>query len=337
MKFSIGDKVILKRTGEEGQVVAYINQQMLEVEVNGTAFPVYIDEVDHPYLKWFTEKKKPATNDNKFPEQLPVEKEKFRAPRLAKGVYLSFLPAFKPNEQEDIVDHIKIYLLNELPVAIRFGYEVKLLNNSLFRHDAQLHGFGHIYLHSIPFGDMNDQPRFHWKVSDPAQPAMRQEEGILRIRPQKLFEHISVMLRDNEPSFSYLLLQDFSPALKPQKPEKIEIVKPLVTPVPATEFPAKTEAPKYEIDLHIEILVDNTRGLTNADMLLIQLDTLKKYLHLAIMNRQERMMVIHGLGKGVLRDEVHRILSETPGVSRYVNEWQGQYGFGATEVFFDYL
>lgn len=337
MKFSIGDKIILKRTGEEGHVVAYVNQQMLEVEVNGTVFPVYMDEVDHPYLKWFTEKRQQTTTkSSSAPEQLPVEKQKLRPARLAKGVYLSFLPVFKANEVEDIVDYVKIYLLNELPQTIQFSYEVKLLHRSLFRHEAKLHGFGHIYLHSIAFEDMNDQPRFHWQVSDPAQPAMRTEEGVLRIRPARLFEHVSAMLQNNEPSFSYLLLQEFMPAAKPQKPERVDIViKPAV--IPAADFPAATEAPRYEIDLHIEKLVENRRGLSNADILKIQLDTLQHYLHLAIMNRQERMIVIHGIGIGKLREEVHKILGQTPGVKRFVNEWQGPYGFGATEVFFDYL
>ncbi|WP_276131690.1 Smr/MutS family protein [Polluticoccus soli] len=93
----------------------------------------------------------------------------------------------------------------------------------------------------------------------------------------------------------------------------------------------------YEIDLHIENLVSTTKGLSNAEMLEIQLSALKQALNDAVMNRQERLMIIHGLGRGVLRDEVHKVLAETPGIERYVNEWQGKYGFGATEVFFDYL
>ena len=48
------------------------------------------------------------------------------------------------------------------------------------------------------------------------------------------------------------------------------------------------------------------------------------------------MIVIHGLGKGKLRDEVHTILKQTPEVSRYKNEWSGRYGFGATEIRFRY-
>jgi hypothetical protein len=312
---------------------------MLEVEVNGTTFPVYTDEVDHPYLKWFTEKKaKTSTNVNKLREQLPVEKAKQRPPKLAKGVYLSFLPVFKPDELEDIVDHIRIHLLNELPQAIQFSYDVRLLHSSLFRLEGKLHGFGNIYLHSIPYSDMNDQPRFNWRLDDLEQPEMRSAEGTVRIRPDKLFRHVADMLQKNEPSFSYLLLQEFMPLGKPEKPakpEKIEIVKHVFTP--AVSYPAVMGPSPYEIDLHIENLVADTKGLANADMLQIQLDALQQALHRAIVNRQERLMIIHGLGKGVLREEVHRILDNTPGVKKYANEWQGKYGFGATEVFFDYL
>ena len=58
MKFAIGDKVLLKNSGEEGNVFAIINKEMVEVDVNGISFPAYIDDLEHPYLKWFTEKNK---------------------------------------------------------------------------------------------------------------------------------------------------------------------------------------------------------------------------------------------------------------------------------------
>lgn len=331
MKFSIGDKVILKRTGEEGYVTAYINQQMIEIDVQGTIFPVYIDEIDHPYLKWFTEKKKAKPQAER---EIPVEKEKFRKPRLAKGIYLSFIPVFKPDEMEDVVDHLKIYLLNELPQSVKLKYDVRYANESEFRHEGKLHGFGHLYLHSIAYADMNDQPRFHWQLTDADNAAMAHAEGILRIRPAKLFEHISQLLQNNEPSFSYLLLQEFFPPVATEKPDKFEapVIKPFIT---SSNISTQVEPAQYEVDLHIEKLVDST-GLSNTEMLKIQLDAFHKYLHLAIVHKQEHMMVIHGLGKGKLKHEVHKILSRTPEVHKFANEYDGRYGFGATEIIFRY-
>jgi hypothetical protein len=330
MKFSIGDKVLLKRTGEEGHVTAYIDKVMIEVEVHGVTFPAHIDDLDHPYLKWFTEKS--AKKKKSLPEQLPVEKIAERKQRLAKGVYLSFMPVYRTEDMEEVADVLKVYLLNEMPQPIKFVYDVRFAQKSEFRHEGVLHGFGNVYLHSIPYADMNDQPRFNWQLADPANSLMAVAEGILRIKPTKLFEHITRMMAQNEPTFSYILIEDFQPKKKPEPVEKFEpFVPPANVPYVTTR---NIETPKSVLDLHIEALVKNKRGLSNAEIVKLQLDTLKHYLHLAIVHRMERMIVIHGLGKGRLREEVHAILKEMPEVSRFKNEWSGSYGFGATEVWF---
>jgi len=331
MKFSIGDRIMLNRTGEEGHVTAFINKQMIEVEVGGTVFPVHLEDIDHPYLKWFTDKS--AKKKKSLPEQLPVEKIVERKQRLAKGVYLSFMPVYKTEAMEEVVDQLKVYLLNELPIQVKFVYDVRFSNKSEFKHEGALHAFGNVYLHSVSYTDMNDQPRFHWQLVDPAHEQMEKGEGILRIRPVKLFEHITELMEKGEPTFSLLLMEDFSPKKKVEPLPKYE-------PVTKPKYEAITtktiEAARYEVDLHIEELVDDRKGLTNADIIRIQLDTLQRYLQLAIVHHQERMVVIHGLGKGKLREEVHAILKQTPEVVRYKNEWSGKYGFGATEIYFRY-
>lgn len=335
MKFSIGDKVVLKQTNEEGEVKAYINNEMFEVEVDGVSFPVHKDELDHPYLKWFTEKKIPQTK-KVVPEQLPVEKTKLRKPRLAKGIYLSFMPEYKLEEMEDVVDVLKVYLLNETPKEIHYRYEMTLLNESHFEHEGKLHEFGHVYLHSIPYEQMNDQPRFNWSLDDREDADMAPANGQLRIKPQKLFQHIDNCLTNNEPSFNYMLVEDFKPVViqkehaaftRQEKPQKANSTqkKNVTTPLPQTE-----------VDLHIENLVSSTRGMSNTDILMTQLGTLETHLRMAINAHQERLIVIHGLGKGKLRDEVHKLLSETPEVKSFTNDFQGRYGFGATEVWFKY-
>ncbi|MCD6010791.1 MAG: hypothetical protein K0Q79_653 [Flavipsychrobacter sp.] len=330
MKFSIGDRILLKQTGEEGHVTAYINKQMMEVEVNGVTFPVHIEDIDHPYLKWFTEKTKKKKSS--LPEQLPVEKIAERKQRLAKGVYLSFMPVYKNDGMEEVVDVLKVFLLNEMPIAVKFVYDVRFAHKSEFRHEGSLHAFGNVYLHSISYADMNDQPRFNWQLTDTAHPEMEVAEEVLRIRPAKLFEHVNQLMQGNEPTFSYLLIEDFVLKKKPEIKEKFEM------PVKKSAHVSHhtIEKAQTEIDLHIEALVNNKKGLSNAEIVKLQLDTLQHYLHLAIVHRQERMIVIHGLGKGKLREEVHAILKQTPEVGRFKNEWSGKYGFGATEVWFKY-
>jgi len=338
MKFSIGDRIILKQTGEEGHVTNYIGKDMFEVEVLGVTFPVYKDDIDHPYLKWFTEGKKKKTVSS-IPDVLPVEQQKFRKPKLAKGVYLSFMPEYKPDVFEDEVSFIKIYLQNELPQAIYFQYSVTdKSQRTVFKHEGKLHGFGHIYLHALPFEEMNEQPRFNWEVTDAEDAGYGEATDTLRIRPQKLFEHIHTSLQKNEPTFSYLLVDEFKPRTKEQKKDDDDFFAPLQAKNNAK--PAKGDwrasLPRFEVDLHIENLVPTTKGMSNADMLHTQIAALNEHLRIVINNKQERTIIIHGLGKGVLRDEVHKVLRQIPEVSKFSNEWQGQYGFGATEVWFKY-
>ncbi|MBC7553398.1 MAG: Smr/MutS family protein [Taibaiella sp.] len=332
MKFSVGDKILLKRSGEEGHVIALIDKVMIEVEVNGTIFPVYVDDIDHPYLKWFTEKK-PAKKQS-VAEQLPVERITERKQRLARGIYFSFMPVFKKDDFDEVVDFVKVYLLNELPVDIKFVYDIKLSQQSEFKHEGLLHSFGNVYLHNVPYDLMNNQPRFHWQFTDINNKKMAVAEGVLRIKPAKLFEHVNGAMFDNVPSFSYLLLEDFLPVK-----ERPNIVVPENMVIGGVKQPAGkqiSEVPKHEIDLHIEQLISNHSKLSTDEIMKKQLDTLEHYLQLAIMHRQDRLIVIHGLGKGKLRDEVHNVLKKTTNVGRFKNEWSGRYGFGATEVYFKY-
>ena len=342
MKFSIGDKILLKQTDEEGVVTGYINTEMMEVEVGGVTFPVHVDEIDHPYLKWFTEKKKmPAKKV--VPEQLPVEKQKLRKPRLPKGVYLSFMPEYKLEEMEDVVDILKIYLLNETGRSVQFRYEQTLRNEVAFSHEGKLHEFGHVYLHSIAYEQMNDQPRFNWWLDDVQNPELSPANGTVRIKPQKLFQHIDELLTKNEPSFNYLLIEDFKIKVPETSTEvandKFQNLNTNTRNQKSTIKDPKSKPFDFspdKIDLHIENLVDNTRGMSNTDIILIQLAALKDHLRMAIRNKQQRLIIVHGLGKGKLRDEVHKVLSETFEVKDYNNDWHAGYGFGATEVWFEY-
>lgn len=333
MKFSIGDKVLLKRTGEEGHVTSYIDKKMIEVEVSGTVFPVYIEDLDHPYLKWFTEKK-PLKKSNTNAEPLPVERIIERKPKLARGIYLSFMPVFKTEFMEEVVDYIKVHLLNELPVEVKFSYELKTTQANGFSHDGLVHSFGNVYLHNITWSDMNDQPRFNWKLIDATHKNMLTAEGVLKIKPVKLFEHIKESLFNGAPSFSYLLIDDFV-----EQPQKEVPVKPDIS-VPQMPVPLVTrqtlEPFKFEVDLHADQLPPGWASLQPDAILKKQMDMLEHYVHLAIAHRQERMVVIHGLGKGKLKEAVHKYLKKVEAVSRFKNEWSGKYGFGATEIHFKY-
>lgn len=92
------------------------------------------------------------------------------------------------------------------------------------------------------------------------------------------------------------------------------------------------QVPPMEVDLHIHKLVDNTRGMTNHEMLNLQLETAERQLKFAIEKKIQRVVFIHGVGEGVLRTELEYLLSRYDNVNYYDANYQ-KYGVGATEVY----
>lgn len=89
--------------------------------------------------------------------------------------------------------------------------------------------------------------------------------------------------------------------------------------------------PKMEVDLHIHQLTTSTRGMTNFDMLNLQVDTAKRQLEFAISKRIQKVVFIHGVGEGVLKEELKYLFKKYP-VDYYDADYQ-KYGLGATEVY----
>ena len=56
MKYQLGDKILVLHSNEEGEVVDIINDKMVLIDVDGVRFPVYMDQIDFPYFKRFSEK-----------------------------------------------------------------------------------------------------------------------------------------------------------------------------------------------------------------------------------------------------------------------------------------
>lgn len=86
-----------------------------------------------------------------------------------------------------------------------------------------------------------------------------------------------------------------------------------------------------EVDLHIENLVDYPKKLENGQIVEMQLKVFERELEKAIMQRKQCAIFIHGVGQGVLRAEIRRILEFYPNVSVHDASYK-TYGYGATEV-----
>lgn len=87
-----------------------------------------------------------------------------------------------------------------------------------------------------------------------------------------------------------------------------------------------------EVDLHIEKLVLSKRGMSNYDILTLQMETAKRQLDFAIKNRMPKVVFIHGVGEGVLKAELDFMLGRYDNISFQDANYQ-KYGLGATEVY----
>ena len=87
-----------------------------------------------------------------------------------------------------------------------------------------------------------------------------------------------------------------------------------------------------EVDLHIEKLVPSKRGMSNYDILTLQMETAKRQLDFAIKNRMPKVVFIHGVGEGVLKAELDFMLGRYDNISFQDANYQ-KYGLGATEVY----
>jgi len=86
-----------------------------------------------------------------------------------------------------------------------------------------------------------------------------------------------------------------------------------------------------EVDLHINQLVKSTRNMDNFDMLNLQLDTAKRKVEYAISKRISKIVFIHGVGEGVLKSELQRLLHKYS--VKFYDASYKKYGLGATEVY----
>ena len=97
--------------------------------------------------------------------------------------------------------------------------------------------------------------------------------------------------------------------------------------------PKERYAPQMEVDLHIDKLTPSTKGMTNFEMLNLQLDTAKRQLDFAIRKKIQKVVFIHGVGEGILKEELHCLFKRYENAKYYDADYQ-KYGMGATEVYF---
>ncbi len=343
MKYQIGDEILVLQTNEEGRVQEILDDKMVIVEVRGVRFPIHTDQIDFPYFNRFFQKKVIAEKkvDKTYIDQIPVEKKiQTNQIKAELGTWLSFIPKYSFDEfGDDIVDYFKIYLVNHTNDILRFYYRQEANGQLQFELKAEVLAQKEVYIHDLDFSALNDSPFFSVEFSLAKSDNRRADfyETELKLRPKQVFKKVEELKDKNEPTLSYQLFERYpEKTVETHKIDLTSLSKAGYKVYNASKIKENLPPVRSVIDLHIEKISNEWKGLDNFEIIQIQLKEFEKWYQIAIANMQPNLIVIHGVGKGVLREEIHTILKTKKEVKTFVNQYDARFGYGATEIFFQY-
>lgn len=327
MKLRIGDKVRFLNEKGEGKVS--------RIKDSKTVFVEMPDGFEIPYL---------AKELVPIHTELILDKDRENIEMSTEGgeadaIYFILEP---DHELNLLVNEYRIYLFNASAFQLMYTYSVKdgeyyqtLKHGELGAYQkamlkqVKLPYFKEYNYHKI---DCILYKNGHFKAQFPVAEILYLNE--------KTFVNEKTIRHDEfqHPVYGFLLKEEFlstrevEHTLNEEDIKRIKSIKEFKSP--STVSKSKKEFLKSlekEVDLHIEELVKESSGLSSYDKLNIQLERFEKELDKAIETNMKKIIFIHGVGSGRLKQEIISILKSTKGVSFHDASYK-EYGFGATQV-----
>lgn len=339
MQFKIGDKVRFLNEKGEGVISGFVNKTTVNVRIEeGFDIPYLIDQLVTIHNNKPSEPIKP-------PEPLPVNeivtviKEIIPVnSTFSKGVYLLFIPESDKNILEEplqlaITNYTAYDLLYTLSTKRAEGYvtissgdiSAGRNNNILLISRSELERFTHVKIDLIYYSNAAHKP----------QPPVSE---ILRINPVRFYKENNFVKTPFVPKRAFVAaiagLDDVSNWENVEiDPDELARAMKQKRPSGQTVLskPHKLNDPEVEVDLHIEELIESHAGMSNAQILDVQLKHVKAELDTAIASNVKKITFIHGVGIGRLKQEIYIILKTYDRI-RFYDAPYSKYGFGATEV-----
>ncbi len=337
MKFQEGDQILVLATGERGLVVEWIDKKMLLIDVDGTAFPVYADQIDFPYFHDFTAPK---------PLKKKIAGSMVEQPRKEKnvqrfidrdGVWLSFFPVLdKDVFDDDIISHFRIYVLNHTDDDLVFELSIFYGAKKEFALKNSIRALDEMYLFDMPFEHLNDQPKLDFDFSLAVADKKRVAHFEVQFKPKakQIFKLSDEVLKAQKASFNINLFETYP--IKDPDQDRFDMSKLSAAGFklyPAEKIKANLPPVRTLIDLHADKLTELHQTLQPSAILDMQLKAFEKFYEEAIAHRLASITVIHGIGTGKLKDEIHELLRHKKEVKSFVNRLHHLYGYGATEIY----
>lgn len=364
----IGDKVRFLSEVGGGKVTGFQGKDIVLVEdADGFDIPMHISEVvvietdDYnvptPASKAAKAPKKkaeeqPARPAAPQPAEQPlhrVEKPEisvYRQPEMKGGDVLNVHLAFVPEDIKAVsTTPFESYLVNDSNYYLYYTYLGAEGKAWTVRSHGLIEPNTKLLLEEFEKASLNDLERvavqliaFKDRRSFQLKPAISVE---LRIDTVKFYKLHTFQQTDffETPALLYDVVKDDQPAkqvyVSAEDIQEALLQKRAVDNAPRKPQTVAKRGGKndiIEVDLHIGELLDDTRGMSNGEMLNYQLDKFREVMEQYKNKREQRIVFIHGKGDGVLRrallDELKR---KYPACKAQDASFQ-EYGFGATMV-----
>ena len=346
MKYNIGDKVKFLNDVGGGVVVKYIDNETVAV-LNDDEFeiPVLMSELiqDNSATMQSGSNVSEATELTNYNNASEEYNEEEVYEKEDDNIYLYL--AFVPENQEKLSDSdLNLHLINDSNYFVSYNLMIKYGAYHVSYH-GNLESNLKTFIKTLPKHELNDfdsivfQAFFYKDSPHNVKPIISKE---IKFTPIKFFKDNTYKENDffDEKAYMFTILDETKVEEHPMPEISAEEIKKAMF---EKEKDKKINRPRIsrssksteqrEIDLHIHELLDDHKGMSNSEIIKVQIDTFKTEMDNAIKDRVKKVVFIHGVGAGTLKIELRKELDRNFKKYRYQDASFKQYGYGATMVY----
>jgi Smr domain len=356
MRFPIGSRVRLRFTNESGIVVAYdAIEQLVQVRLDGdptSTIPVFEDDLLGYAAPTRSAVPPPGIKSKAQPTAVPPQPREIKASPVAHSVGLQLAFEQMPGRDGSVTQY-QVWLLNDGLEEYVVVFDLFVGDQRIAGTDTKIGAGTALEVGTMLHDHLNDIVEAECDVRRITTQGL--EDGFfktIRIKAKQFLNNLQHTHILNVAAHVYVLSapeeapkivakEAVPDALKQYAKQQAKKVKEWrSSEQESTPFSSLYKAfnvEEYatfepEIDLHIDKLTSNHEKLNNSEMIQVQLLHFERFMEKAVRLGVPSVFVIHGVGKGVLRDLIAQSLRNNPHVISFHNQYHKKYGYGATEV-----
>ena len=293
---------------------------------------------------------RPSAMESQVSEPQSVRLEKpqisvYRQPEMKGGDILNVFLAFVPEDIKAVsTTPFETYLVNDSNYYMYYTYSSAEGKSWTARSHGLIEPNTKLLLEEFEKSELNDRERVAVQLvafKDNRSFAMKPAANVeIRIDTVKFYKLHTFQPTDffDTPALVYDVVRNDAPAR--QVYVSAEDLQDALMQKKATDGPSRPRTivkrggknEIIEIDLHIGELLDDTRGMSNSEILNYQLDKFREVMEQYRNKREQRIVFIHGKGDGVLRKALLDELKRKYPTCKTQDASFQEYGFGATMV-----